>query len=388
MFCSHCGKEIPDRSVFCPACGNQLGKAAGGMPVQPDAGNRGGKQMSENGIAGNHLFVRFARDKSNRGLLCELILWSLICFSMLLLLVNILFLIGKMGHGSWYTGNVIFGFFLLILESGLGTLVLLRFRGISILYGISFILGIMLIPYYMMERGLMAWYLGYGRTIFIAIFFALALIAAMGLIVCGTLEFFTAIRLKLAVFICSIVEVSLIATMMVLPLLLSGDIVGMMSILSNRGLLLNSVSYIIICCVAAFYAIFYCKGIIESDKENLFHLNKQKGTAKAVQAAQQVPVGIQCIRGSYQGQTFPVHGEIIIGSQPGGAHIVIQDVYVSKQHCRIRFNAVSGSYEVADISTNGVFLENRMRLQHNVYQSCPRGTVIYLGSENQKYKLL
>ena len=163
MFCSHCGKEIPDRSVFCPACGNQLGKAAGGMPVQSDAGNHGGKQMSENGIAGNHL----ARDKSNRGLLCELILWSLICFSMLLLLVNILFLIGKMGHGSWYTGNVIFGFFLLILESGLGTLVLLRFRGISILYGISFILGIMLIPYYMMERGLMAWYLGYGRTTFI-----------------------------------------------------------------------------------------------------------------------------------------------------------------------------------------------------------------------------
>lgn len=388
MFCSHCGKEIPDQSVFCPVCGNQLGKAAGGMPAQPDAGTYGGEQLPENGIIGNHLFVRFARDKNNKGLLCELILWSLLCFSMFLLLLNILLLIGKMGHGLWYTGNVMFGFFLLILESGLGALILLRFRGISILYGISFFPGIMLVPYYVMERGIMAWYVGYERTIFIAVFFALALITAIGLVVCGALEIFTAIRLKLAVFICSIVEISLIASMVVLPLLLSGDIGGMMSVFSNRGFLLNSVSYFIICCVVAFYAIFYCKGIIESDQENLFHLNKQKGTAKVVQATQPVPVGIQCIRGSYQGQTFPVHGEIIIGSQPGSAHIVIQDVYVSKQHCRIRFNAPSSSYEVADISTNGVFLENGMRLQRNVYQSCPRGTVIYLGSENQKYKLL
>ncbi len=28
MFCTKCGKEIPDGTVFCPGCGNKIGEAA------------------------------------------------------------------------------------------------------------------------------------------------------------------------------------------------------------------------------------------------------------------------------------------------------------------------------------------------------------------------
>ena len=35
MFCSKCGKEIPDNSAFCSACGAQLGTVAPGAPAQP-----------------------------------------------------------------------------------------------------------------------------------------------------------------------------------------------------------------------------------------------------------------------------------------------------------------------------------------------------------------
>ncbi len=35
MFCSKCGKEIPDNSAFCFACGAQLGAVASSEPQQP-----------------------------------------------------------------------------------------------------------------------------------------------------------------------------------------------------------------------------------------------------------------------------------------------------------------------------------------------------------------
>lgn len=35
MFCSKCGKEIPDNSAFCSACGAQLGATAVNEPAQP-----------------------------------------------------------------------------------------------------------------------------------------------------------------------------------------------------------------------------------------------------------------------------------------------------------------------------------------------------------------
>jgi len=35
MFCSKCGKEIPDSSIFCAACGAQVGATATSEPAQP-----------------------------------------------------------------------------------------------------------------------------------------------------------------------------------------------------------------------------------------------------------------------------------------------------------------------------------------------------------------
>ena len=398
MICKHCGKEIADQSVFCPACGGKVERIRNDAAMQPSAVSGAGTVSGrvQGGLAVNNLFARFLRDRHQKGIMCEFILWISICLSCLLSLINVFMLISKISYGDGYVQSILLWGFLFLLEIGFGVFVAFRWQGISILYGITIFLLVMLIPFYIVDRGLMGWYIGYDGTNFMTVCFALALMTAMGLVVCGAFEFFTKIKIKLAVFICSIVEMSLIACMVVLPYLI-------LIVESNKWgissccycLLLGSMSYFVVCCTVTLYTVFYCKEIIDSDKGNLFHLNGlEGGKPESVKGEQvkteekQALVGIQCLHGNYQGQVFPVQGEIIIGSQPGSAHIVLQDAYVSKQHCRIRFNAASGNYELIDLSTNGVFLENGVRLQSNMYHSCPRGTVLYLGSQNQKYRLM
>lgn len=105
-------------------------------------------------------------------------------------------------------------------------------------------------------------------------------------------------------------------------------------------------------------------------------------------ASTQPSVMLQCLAGTHKGKLFPLQGEMMIGSLQGQVHIVLQDAYVSRRHLSIRFNAASNCFEVKDQSTNGTFFENGTRLKKNVYTSCPRGTVIHLGSSKQQFKLI
>lgn len=110
--------------------------------------------------------------------------------------------------------------------------------------------------------------------------------------------------------------------------------------------------------------------------------------ASTLSAQSKASAMLQCLAGTHKGKIFPLQGEIIIGSLRGQAHIVLQDAYVSRQHLSIRFNDASNCFEVKDQSTNGTFLENGTRLQKNIYTSCPRGTIIHLGSSSQQFKLM
>lgn len=406
MVCKHCGKEISDQSVFCPVCGGKVERIGNGAASQPLGTAGAGSAGGYGGLAANSLFVVFARERQNKGVLWEVILWCAICFAMLLSFVNIILLVCGKGASDWRGLSILLWIFTFLCEIGFCLFVGFRWHGFSVLYGIATFLFIILVPFYMAEVGVVGWYYGYDQIIFITICFALALITSLGLVICVSFEVFTKMKMKLVVFICSLVEMFFILCMAVIAYFPSGFRSISMGLSNNPYYLyiLGSVSYLILCCVVTLYTAFYCRGVIEDDKGNLFHrkektgekiteTSQKEGQAGAVgqqpeTAGQQALIGIQCIHGNYQGQAFPVQGEIIIGSQPGSAHIVLQDAYVSKQHCRIRFNAASDNYELIDLSTNGVYLENGVRLQGNMYHSCPRGTVVYLGSKNQKYKLL
>lgn len=88
------------------------------------------------------------------------------------------------------------------------------------------------------------------------------------------------------------------------------------------------------------------------------------------------------------GQVFNLQNvEFSMGSQQG-VNLVIPDTHVSRTHCTVRFNFSNGMYEVRDLSTNGVYLLNGVRLQKGVYTPLQRGTIFCLGSVNQQFRLL
>ncbi len=112
------------------------------------------------------------------------------------------------------------------------------------------------------------------------------------------------------------------------------------------------------------------------------------GNAAGMMSGSGVEPQIQFLSGLYMGNSMGIQGEFIIGSAPGKAHVVIQDSTVSAQHCVIRFNRNTGNYEVRDLSKNGVYLQNGVRLQAGSYMACARGSILYLGSKNLQIRLV
>ncbi|MCD7774513.1 MAG: FHA domain-containing protein [Clostridiales bacterium] len=111
---------------------------------------------------------------------------------------------------------------------------------------------------------------------------------------------------------------------------------------------------------------------------------------------QYVPVGptgkITCTVGMYKGATFDImdNEEIIIGRDPRAAQIVIGEgaQNVSRQHCKITYNASDNTYSVMDTSKNGTLSNaTRQKLPHNVYTKVPTGTEIYLGDRSNMFRL-
>lgn len=107
------------------------------------------------------------------------------------------------------------------------------------------------------------------------------------------------------------------------------------------------------------------------------------------QASQAVNTGasLQCIAGVDQGQTYMLQGEVILGSDRGSVSIFVAGERVSRQHCRIYFDAAQGFYYVMDVSTNGTYV-NGQRIQAGAYTACGRGSVVALADQGQQYRLL
>lgn len=97
------------------------------------------------------------------------------------------------------------------------------------------------------------------------------------------------------------------------------------------------------------------------------------------------------ISGQYQGASFNINDgyTITVGRSADKCQIVFDQGTegISREHCRISFDAVSDCFYVTDCSTYGTFLENGMRLEKGVDKRVKRGTVIYLGNQKNGLRL-
>ena len=97
---------------------------------------------------------------------------------------------------------------------------------------------------------------------------------------------------------------------------------------------------------------------------------------------------IYFMEGRLRGVSFPVRGEVVIGSDSKRVVIALSDERISPVHCKIAFNAETGCYVVRDISEQGVYLQDESRLEKDAVVSCNRGTVLSLGSKAQMCRLI
>lgn len=107
----------------------------------------------------------------------------------------------------------------------------------------------------------------------------------------------------------------------------------------------------------------------------------------------QGPTGVIVgVKGMYRDARFTItdNEEIVIGRDPRSAQIVIGEgaQNVSRQHCRIAYNAADDSYRINDMSKNGTFSSaNKARLPYGVFTKVPAGTEIYLGDRSNTFRL-
>lgn len=119
------------------------------------------------------------------------------------------------------------------------------------------------------------------------------------------------------------------------------------------------------------------------------------GTAKSVvnvrDTGSQSGCSITGLSGMYAGQSIPMapDDEMIIGRDNALCNLIVEQNAdkISRKHCGITFDSRRGSYIVTDYSTNGTMVEGGSRLIANMPSTLPRGTVIILGSRENRFRL-
>lgn len=119
----------------------------------------------------------------------------------------------------------------------------------------------------------------------------------------------------------------------------------------------------------------------------------ERAEVKAAPApAPRLQVYIEGLSGAYQGAKFDISdgNRIVFGRDASTCHVIFDqfETAVSRQHCTIAYIPATGMYAVRDMSKNGTFVNNmNNRLPANVETMQPRGTVIYIGSSKNAFRL-
>lgn len=97
------------------------------------------------------------------------------------------------------------------------------------------------------------------------------------------------------------------------------------------------------------------------------------------------------LSGKYSGAEMPLPDgkEVILGRDPKYCNVIFDQfsTSVSRCHCSILYSADVGKYYVTDYSKNGTFTSDGKRLVPNIPIMLDRGTIIYIGSKKDTFKL-
>lgn len=141
-----------------------------------------------------------------------------------------------------------------------------------------------------------------------------------------------------------------------------------------------SIGFWLLIAIMSFIMIVSIVGIV------LEVLDKDENTGNRVPATGSELIGIN---GIFKGASIPVNvsEELIIGRDPSQCHLIIESEQVSRKHCSVSFDKITGQYRVTDFSSNGTFINNERRVMKNQPQFVPRGSVISIGDSSNSFRL-
>lgn len=123
-------------------------------------------------------------------------------------------------------------------------------------------------------------------------------------------------------------------------------------------------------------------------KETVGQAGAAKGGASALAMGGKSPALVG-ITGIFKGAEIPIaKGEVlVIGRDPSQCHVIIESNDISRKHCAVSFDEITGQYKVTDYSANGTFINNERRVMKNQPQFVQRGEVISVGGSKNSFRL-
>lgn len=95
------------------------------------------------------------------------------------------------------------------------------------------------------------------------------------------------------------------------------------------------------------------------------------------------------VQGQYAGFDFEIEPgeEIVLGRDEEFCDVTFTSPQISRRHCGIRYDGVSGSYQIIDYSVTGTVLSNGRTVNSGSYMVVRPGTIVYLGNQEEAIRL-
>lgn len=366
--CLRCGYSMASGESRCIRCGAEY-------------------KFSDGGGKSGNIFSALAGNRTS-GVIMEFALWCVIC---VIILMSLIAAIVGQGNVTWI--------FMMLFSVGLGVLMAFRLKAIAMLYSICTFNFLLPIVHYacfakpISDFGMLGYYnYAYSSAEYSPLnitLFVIALILSIILVMLGFIFHFTRARLENTMTILVIVDcgvtIFLQIFMYACPSL--GTYVGeiynecVRSFANYNGYWMGTITFWFALIVVMMLYIFFFWGSIDSSVKRI----RDMFTPGYPDSESRVLKGI-C--GTYAGYEIPLNGrEILVGSGDK-VQIKVADPHVSRVHCSIRYNRISGLYEIKDMSLNGVYLTTGFRLKKDSYSQVNRGSIICIGSQSQQFRLM
>lgn len=99
--------------------------------------------------------------------------------------------------------------------------------------------------------------------------------------------------------------------------------------------------------------------------------------------------GLYGMGGSFSGAKIYIKDQkILIGRDPQLCNLVLSGMKISRIHCSIWYDMEEHQYIIEDYSMNGIFRENGERLIKNKSSYFSSGSIIYIATLENRFKLL